>query len=313
MGLTNFPNGITSQGIQILGATTIPTAATAGYAPGTILTKTDASAGQSYKWINIGTVLSCLFVPTGEVAGYGILAAGGRGGTNTATTEIITGEGFTNTDIAFAGHVKSDDDDFIASVAMTDDEGEMLITASADPSTTHGYLWAALRNRCTPGWDVVFAGTALSTVAATTAITVTGVLATDLALACYQVTDDVDSIEKTVCTANTITVSHSAISTVTHTIGYCVLRARGSFAPSHYVFDADFAVATTADDAGVAENSVTVAGALTTDVAFVVVHTQAGVIGIARAQVLVDGTLTVQFSADPSTTCKFSWMLLRAY
>lgn len=316
MGATNFPNGLTfdtTKFITNISGSTIPVAGTAGYNPGCEFYKTNATGGQSLKWINQGSVTSCLFVPSGSACGYGIVAAGGRGATNTSTTEIITSEGFANTDIAFAGHAKSDDDDFIASVAMTDDEGEMLITASADPSTTHGYLWAAIRNKCIPTWDIFAAGTQECTAAATDAVTSVGVLATDLALACYQVTDDTDAIEKTVCSADTITVSHSATSSTGHTLGYCVLRQRGTFAPSHYILDAGNAVVTTADAVSVATNDVTVAGALTTDIAFAVIHTQGGTIEIARAEVLVDGTLTVQFNADPSTTSAFSWMLVRAY
>lgn len=316
MGVTNYPSGLTmdtTKYITLRSGSSVPTAGTAGYNPGCEFYLTTVTAGQSLKWINQGSVTSCLFVPTGEVFGYGVVAAGARGATTGSTTEIISDADFANTDIAIAGHVKSDDDDFIASVAMTDDEGEMLITGSADPLTAHGYLWAALRNKCIPKWDIFAAGTQACTAAATAAITATGTLATDIALACYQITDDTDAIEKTVCTADTVTVSHSATSSTGHTVGYAVLRQRGTFAPSHYIFSAGSAVATTADAAGVATNDVVVAGALTTDIAFAVLHTQGGTIEIARAEVAADGTLTVQFSADPSTTSAFSWMLLRSY
>jgi len=167
--------------ITLADGTSIPAAGTAGYSVGCEFKLTNASTGQCPRWINQGSVTSCLFVPTGPVTGYGIYAAGARGASNGSTTEIISGEGFANTDIAIAGHIKSNDDDYIASVAMTDDEAEMLITADADPLTAHGYLWAALRNQCAPGWDIAYAGTAVSTAATTTAITVAGVLATDIA------------------------------------------------------------------------------------------------------------------------------------
>jgi hypothetical protein len=243
--------------------------------------------------------------------GYGFQRAGARQATSGSTTEIIE-DGFANTDIAFAGHIKSNDDDYIASVIVTDDDDHMLITASADPSTEHAYLYAALRDKCTPEWDIVYAGQAASTAAATTAITVTGVLATDIALACYAATDDTDAIEKTVCTANTITVSHSDTSSTDHTINYMVLRPRGNFAPSHYVAYAGSNVATTADATGIATNDVTLAGALSTDLAFAVISTQGGTIEIASAT-MADGTLTIKFSADPSTSSAFSYMVLRAY
>lgn len=290
---------------------TIPTAGTAGYAVGCRFTLPNATTGQCPNWINMGSETSCLFVPDGPVLGYGFTQAGARLATNGATTEAIDGP-FANTDIAIAGHIASDDDDYIKSVIVTDDDGTVLITAENDPSTTHGYLWGVLRNKCVPSWDIVYAGQAASTAAATTAITVTGVAATDIAMACYAVTDDVDAIEKTVCTANTITVSHSATSSAAHTINYMVIRPRGTFSPSHYVAFAGANVATTADSSGIATNDVTLTGALATDLAFVVISTQGGTIEVAAATMAAN-TLTVKFSADPSTTSAFSYFVLRAY
>lgn len=291
----------------------VPADGTAGYETGAEFTLKSPTGGQAIKWINQGSEGSSLFVPDGPSYGYSFLAAGAVAGTSGSTTETVGLTLLANSDIALAGHIKSDDDDYIASVAIADDDNEITITASADPLSAHGYVWAALRNKCTPSWEIFAAGTQACTAAATTAITVAGVLATDVAFACYQVTDDTDAIEKVVCSANTVTVSHSATSTTGHTVGYCVIRPRGTFNPSHYVYNAGSAVATIADAAGIATNAVTVSGALTTDVAFAVIHTQGGTIEIARAQVLADGTLTVQFSADPSTTSKFSWMLVRSY
>lgn len=291
---------------------TVPVAGTAGYEKGHVFTLTNAAAGQSLKWINQGTFASCTFVPFGPVFGYGINAAGAADALVTSGVETIASPGFANTDIAIAGHIASDDTDYIASVAITDDQNEMVITASAAPNA-HGYMWAALRNKCDPDWDVFAAGTQVCTASASTATTATGTLATDIGLACYQVTDDTDAIVKTVCSADTVTVTHSTTSSTGHTYGYAVLRPRGTFKPSHYIYDAGSAVTTTADATGIATNDVTVAGSLTTDIAFAVIHTQGGTIEIARAQVATAGTLTVQFSADPDVTSKFSWMLLRAY
>lgn len=290
---------------------TIPTAGTAGYAAGCRFVLPNATLGQCPNWINVGSETSCLFVPDGPVLGYGFTSAGARQATSGSTTEEIVGP-WANTDIAIAGHIKSDDDDYIASVRITDDDSALLITASADPIAAHGYLWGVLRNKCVPGWDIAYAGQAASTAAATTAITVTGVAASDIALACYAATDDVDAIEKVVCTANTITVSHSDTSSTAHTINYMVIRPRGAFAPSHYVAFAGQDVATTADSSGIATNDVTLTGALATDLAFVVMSTQGGTIEVAAATMATD-KLTVQFSANPSTTSAFSYFVLRAY
>ncbi len=288
--------------------TTIPVAGTAGYEPGSIFNLTNAVLGQSLNWINQGTATSCLFVPTGPTLGYGILAAGARGGTNTSATEIISGEGFANTDIGMVGHILSNDTDTILSAAMTADEGEFLITASADPTTTHAYLWAAMRNKCIPAWDIIYAGSQVCAAAATTAITQAGVLSTDIAIAFYQASDDTDTIVDTICTANTVTVTHSTTSSALHTIGYMVLRPRGTFKPSHYIAYAG--IHTTLG--GAAAEAITVTGALATDIAIVVYETTNDTDTLAKAVVTVD-TLTVTCSTNPSTTHALSYMLLRAY
>lgn len=314
MGTTNYKNGVsysTDSNIERISDTSVPTAGTAGYAPGCEFLLRNCSLGQCPKWVNFGTATSCAFYPVGPTFGYGFSRAGARLATSGSTTEIIE-DGFANTDIAFAGHIKSNDDDYIASVIVTDDDDHMLITASADPLGDHGYMYAALRDKCVPEWDIVYAGQAASTAATSTAITVTGVLATDIALACYAATDDTDAIEKTVCSANTVTVSHSATSDTSHTINYVVLRQRGAFAPSHYVAYAGSNVATTADSTGIATNDVTLSGALATDLAFAVISTQGGTIEIAAATMSA-GKLTIKFSADPSTSSAFSYMVLRAY
>ena len=312
-GLTSLHEMFNKQGGTWITASggSVPTAGTSGYAAGCRFILPNAVFGQTPAWVNLGTESSCLFVPDGPSLGYGFIAAGARAATNGSTTEEIVGP-FANTDIAIAGHIASDDDDYIASVRVTDDDGAVLITGSADPLTAHGYMWGVLRNKCVPTWDIAYAGQAKSTAAETTAITVTGVAATDIALACYAVTDDTDAIEKTVCTANTITVSHSATSSTGHTINYVVLRPRGTFAPSHYVAFAGAGVATTADASGIATNDVTLTGALSTDLAFVVMHTQGGTIEVAAATMAAD-KMTVQFNGNPSTTSAFSYFVLREY
>jgi hypothetical protein len=317
--INSIPAKRTSRAIELLydyvEGTVIPPTGTSGYKIGARFTLTNASAGQSIEWINQGTEASCLFVPVGPVYGYGVAHAGNILNTQTASAETtVSGPMFVNTDIAFAGHIKSNDTDYIKSIAIADDSNVLTITDSAaDAVGANGYLYGVLRNKCEPGWDVFAAGTQACTAATTTAITATGVLATDVGLACYQITDDTDSIVKTVCTANTVTVTHDTTSSTGHTVGYCVLRPRGTFKPSHYIFAAGGPVTTTADAAGIATNDVTIAGALTTDICFAWIHTQGGTIEIARAQVAVAGTLTVQFSADPSTSSAFCYMLLRSY
>jgi hypothetical protein len=288
---------------------TIPVAGTVGYYPGAVFNLKDAALGQCANWINQGTYSSSLFVPMGPVNGYGIKLAGGpvtSAGSDTA--EVISLQGLiTDTDIAFVNHEVSDDNDQI--VACISDEGAINITGSADPSTAHGYVYAALRNKCTPEWDIFAAGTHTTVGGgAGEAITVTGVLATDIAFACYSATDDTDVISDIVCSANTVTVTCSADPSTTHGLHYVVLRPRGTFKPSHYIAYAG--VHTTV--AGAVTNAITITGALATDVAIVVYNTTNDTDNILKS-VVTANTLTVTMDNDPSTAHKLAYMLLRAY
>lgn len=314
MTVTNFPNGISTGGTlgtqSALSGTTVPTAGTAGYDPGCVFTKSNASLGQAIEWINQGTADSCLFVPKGPVFGYGVKVAGGPvtsvGGD---TAESISLQGLVmDSDIAFVGHEVSDDNDQIA--ACIANEGSIDITGSADPSTAHGYVYAALRNKCVPEWDIVAAGTydAVADDDTTVAITVAGVLATDIAFANYTDTDDTDTISDVVCSANTVTITVSADPVTDHSFSYVVLRPRGSFAPSHYIAYAG----THTTVGGDAAEAITVTGALATDIPIVVYNTTDDTDTILKVVVTAD-TLTVTCSADPSTAHAFSYMLLRAY
>ncbi len=314
--INSIPGGRTKRPLRHIFALSsgdiLPPATSTGYPKGHIFTLENATYGQSLTWINQGTEASSLFVPTGPVNGYGIMVAGARGATSGATTEIITGTSFSNTDVAFCGHIATDDTDFITSVAMTDDEGEMLITASADPLSAHGYMWCALRNKCTPEWDIFAAGTQVCSAAGSDAATSTGVLATDIAIANYNTTDDTDHITQTVCSANTVTATHSTTSSTGHDFSYMVLRQRGTFKPSHYIIGAG-TEATVADGSSPYTNAITVSGAETTDLAFAVIQDNAGTLQVARAEVTATNTLTVEFDADPSTTSDVSYMVIRSY
>ncbi len=313
MGVTNYPNGLTfdSRGYKTLDSgTTIPTAGSAGYNPGAIFYLTNASLGQCPTWVNQGTETSCLFVPTGPVNGYGFVIGGGpiasAGGD---TTETISPSGqIRSTDIAFVGHETSNDTDQIAAAIAANEY--ITITGSADPSTAHAYVYAALRNQCVPMWDIFAAGTRVAIAGDTTAIpiTVAGVEAGDIAFANYTDTDDTDTIVKVVCSANTVTITASADPVTDHTFSYVVLRPRGGFKPTHYIAYAG--VHTTVGTA--AAEPITVPGALATDIPIVIYNTTNDTDTILKAVPTAD-TLTVTCSADPSTAHKLAYMLLRAY
>jgi hypothetical protein len=292
-------------------ADSIPAAGLPGYNPGAMVLLKNPQLGQALRYINYGTVDSCLFVPDGPSYGWGIMSAGAKYAVSGDTTTEIYGE-WADTDVGMSGIIITDDVDYIISTAITASTGTLLVTHSEDPISAHSYLWAVLRKNIAPTWDIVYAGTAASTAATSTAITVTGVLATDRAYAWYTVTDDTDFVAAATCSANTVTVKHSTTSSTGHTIGYMVLRPRGVYAASHYIVYAGKGVATYADAAGIATNDVTLTGALATDLAYAIINSNAGTLKIVRATMAAD-TMTLQFSADPSTTSTFSYMVIRAY
>ena len=312
MSVTNFPNGITfdtSKYISFSSGDTIPTNGTAGYNPGCLFIKSNVSLGQATHWMNLGTETSCLFVPTGTVYGYGIkLADGPITSAGGDTTEVISRPSLiVSTDIAFVGHEVTDDSDQIVAAMATDNT--ITITGSADPSTAHGYVFATLRNRCIPEWDIVAAGTHTTAGgAAAEAITISGVLATDIAFVNYGATNDTDVITKAICTTNTLTVTCSADPSTAHSIHYVVIRPRGTFKPSHYIAYAGKHTTV----GGAAAEAVTISGALSTDIPIVIYNTTNDTDSILKVVMTTD-TMTVTCSADPSTVHAFSYMLLRAY
>ncbi len=165
---------------------TVPASGTPGFEPGAEFYLKDATLGKAYKWVNQGTKASCLFVPVGPVAGYGFAVAGGpQASAAGILREIVTLSGkIVSTDISFVDHSATDDTDNDRSPKSR------RTTRSPSPdrlilSTAHSYLYAALRNKCTPEWDIVAAGTRLAVGGDTTAvpITVTGVRAGDIAFA----------------------------------------------------------------------------------------------------------------------------------
>lgn len=288
--------------------TITPPVAKAGYQVGCEYTKTNAVGGQCVKWVNMGTTASSDFRPAGPVMGYGFnlastkaFANGTAGLIETLFSKIVS------TDIALAGHATSDDNDQIISVITG--ANTVTITNSADPLSAHSAQYAILRDGGFPDYDIFAAGTHTTVGGnAAEAITVTGALASDIALVQYGATDDTDTISKAVVTANTLTVTMSADPLVAHSLHYCILRPRGSFAPSHYVF----AAGTYTTVGGAVAEPITVTGALAGDVAIVNYAVTDDTDAIRKAVVTAD-TLTVTCSADPSTTHALSYAILRAY
>lgn len=241
--------------------------------------------------------------------GWGFSAAGNRVFVSGTAGLVVPADGVVaGSDIAFAAHSASDDTDQLISVKATN--SQVTITNSADPLAAHAAQWATLRKGCShPTWDVFAAGT-WTTVggSAAEAITITGALATDIALVQIATNAGTVTIAKAVMTANTLTVTFSADPTTANAVHYCILRPRGSFTPSHYVF----AAGSPTTVGGSTAEAITVTGALATDVAIVNYAVTDDTDAIRKA-VLTANTLTVTMSADPGATHALSYMILRAF
>ncbi len=163
---------------------------------------------------------------SGCIPEYDIVAAGTHITVGGAAAEDITISGVLATDIPFACYAVTNDTDVITKVVA--DAGKITVTMSADPLTVHAIHYMVLRPRGSfkPSHYVVAAGVHTTVGgAAAEAITVSGALATDVALVKYNATDDTDSILKSVLTANTLTVTMSADPGATHKLAYVILRA----------------------------------------------------------------------------------------
>lgn len=290
---------------------TIPGNGAAGYAPGCEFVLPHAALGQCPRWINIGSATSCLFVPDGPVMGYGFAVAGGPiDCTNGSTTLNIGQDLILPGDLVFAGHAVSDDTDQIVSVAAAAGKNYATITAAADPLNGHDYVWAALRNKIVPGWDIYAAGKHTTVGgAAAEAITVSGVTASDIAFATITTTNDTDVVSDVACTTDTVTVTLSADPLTAHVVDYVVLRPRGGFKPSHYVAYAGEYDAVAGDTTTVA---ITVTGVAATDIVLLNYSATNDTDTLVKA-VPTANTLTLTVSADPVTDHSWNYALLRAY
>ena len=293
----------------------IPTAATAGYAPGALFNLTGASLGQSPNWINQGSATSCLFVPYGPVLGYGF-ALGTDYPVALTDADPLTAvamAGLRQSDLCFATKVVTDGADQFRSVKPTSGAASVAVTINAaDPTDSMTAHVVAVRNKCEPIYDIFAAGERVAVAGddATVAITVTGVLTTDIAFANYVASDDTDLIQLVVCTADTVTVTCSADPEVAHTIAYMVLRQRGTFTPSHYIA---YAGDHTTVGGAVKVEAKTVTGVAATDIVisnFTVNNSNTDFI---EKVVASANTITWTVTDDPTNAHALAYLVLRAY
>jgi hypothetical protein len=105
----------------------------------------------------------------------------------------------------------------------------MIITCDNDPDTddTHAWNYVVLRKRGSfkPSHYVAYAGVFTCIGGDNTeVITITGALSTDIAICKWHTTDDTDTFEKAVLTANTLTVVLSDNPGTSHALAYMILR-----------------------------------------------------------------------------------------
>lgn len=296
----------------------VPTAATAGYAPGSVFILDDATLGKSLMWINQSTAASCLFVPFGPVMGYGCAFAGGPVSlTDAADETYVSLPGIIRLgDLCFAQHAITDAaDQFNTIVPASEDRLLINMAMSGNPTDSMDANFAGFRNKCTPTYDIFAAGTRKCLTADTdaVAITIAGLLATDIAIVTQERQTSTQTIDLVVCTAGTLTITYSADPGATDDAqrwNYMILRPRGTFAPSHYVAYAGQRVAVGGDTTAVV---ITVAGALATDIAIVQTFDADDDDCFVEAAVMTAGVLTLELTNDPVTDHSWSYLVLRAY
>ena len=163
---------------------------------------------------------------SGCVPVFDIFAAGTKVTAGGAAAEDILVTNMLATDICFVGYGATNDTDVITKAVAS--AGKITVTMSADPGVAHSLHYMVLRPRGSfkPSHYIVAAGdhTTLGGAAAE-AIAVAGVLTTDIPIVNYSVTNDTDSILKSVMTAGTLTVTMSADPSTAHALAYAILRA----------------------------------------------------------------------------------------
>jgi hypothetical protein len=292
----------------------VPESDLKGYKPGSVFTLENAILGQSMLWVNIGTEAACLFVPFGPVVGYGIAFAGGPVDLEDAaalTTISLPGV-IQQDDMCYASHCITDDNGQFRSIAPTAGHDSLAITVNAsNPTDNIDAYYCGVRNKCTPEYDIVFAGEYPGDADDDSiAITIAGLLATDMAFVTPLTTDDADTIDLVVCTANTLTITVSADPLSAHTYSYMVLRKRGTFKPSHYIAYAGEAIS----DGGDTAETEAVSGVLATDIVISQWAASNDNDCFIEAAIASEDLITWETTNDPvSTEHTFNYLVLRAY
>lgn len=185
----------------------------------TVTSSTDPSTAHAYQYVGLRD--KCL-------PGWDIFAAGIRAAVTGDTTAIpITVTGAATGDIAFANVVVTDDTDEINNIVVT--ANTVTLTSDNDPGTTHSWSYCVLKPRggFKPSHYIAYAGeyAAVAGDTTTVAISIPGVLATDVPIVQWATTNDTDKLTKVVVTADTLTLTVDNDPVTDHSWAYMILRA----------------------------------------------------------------------------------------
>lgn len=240
---------------------------------------------------------------------FAFVDAGYTAGTNgSASQSFPTNAVLTNADVALASYAVTDDSDQLCVVAAG--RHALALTLSADPSTTHGLNWAAVRAGAQPTMGVVAAG--IHTTVGGGAgedITLTGVKATDICIVQIHTNAGTPrTLVSAICAANKITVTFSGDPSTTHKVNYMVLRPLGGFTPSHRILAAGITAAPTSAST---TQVVSVEGLVATDPVFAVYNVTDDTDTVTKVAAGA-GAFTAVVSANPLAAHSFGWVALRA-
>jgi len=132
-------------------------------------------------------------------------------------------------DLVFATPVVTDDTDQVIA-AYISAANTMIIHTAADPEADDTHKWNYIvvrpKGNFEPSHRIVFAGQHTSVGGnVAEAVTITGVLATDVVILTTETSDDTDTVNSVLLAANTMTVTSSADPLVGHKWNYMILRA----------------------------------------------------------------------------------------
>lgn len=200
----------------------INTVANSDHSVMTIVSSADPSTAHSYDYVGINNNPSIGDVPWQVIGAFNATSAGGD------ATETVAVAGSLTTDIVIVELENDGANDVTVAAARVSSDGTVTITLSADPATAAVMAGIVVRPNSTDDAEshsIVYAGsTTTGGGAAVEAITVTGMLTTDIVIAVQDTFVD-QTLEYAVGIANTINATFDGDPGADEVITWMVLRA----------------------------------------------------------------------------------------